>query len=119
MVDETLEELYQEAMKIKEAVFKLQDKMYPVTNKNIANLNDTMTFIRLLNHIRGNLETIGSCLSYTIRKDKYYFIQHCPKCFDHTFHRDNGKKTTHCVVCWKRNSKDPDKKERIKNDPKN
>ncbi len=102
----SLIELNDEAMRIKELLFHLKDRCYPTSNPNIAELKQTMTFIKLLNHAVGKLETFGNCLRYIISKDNYYFLQNCSNCFEITFHRDNGKKTAHCVVCWKRNRKE-------------
>lgn len=102
----SLIELHDEAMDIKELLFKLKKKCYPTTNPNIAELKHTMTFIKLLNKSIGLLESFGNCLSYTITDDSYYFLQNCPHCSEITFHRKHGKKTAHCVVCWKRNRKE-------------
>lgn len=102
-MNETLENVYDDNLKIKELLFKLKGKCYPATNQNIK----TMTYIRLLNQTIGKLEIIANSLIAEIRnEDDGYFVLLCTKCNDQLMHRNEGKKTARCLVCWKRNTKE-------------
>lgn len=98
-----LDEIYKDAMKIKDKLFQLKGKCYPATNEEVNQLNETWTFIRLVTQCIGRLESFGQCITYTKRKDDYYFVQHCKHCNENLFHRRRGKKTANCIVCWKVN----------------